>query len=239
MSLTINQAANDLLSKLGIEVYANASTLALQDVVTAINGAMQLLQTAGEDYFTRDITTISVNAGTSYFVLNQGIQSIIGPLLLDNLIPLRELESQGEVDQFDRIYQGSSNYGANTGTPFAYFAKYIYNGQTAGDISGIELWLCPVPTSNHTVKLEVVLDAVPYAVSDLNPGTALLPVAQNYAESILLPIARLLVTRSSQFSRPDLLQQLTADGEVAMKRLGLSGGAPPEDPQLPARKSQG
>jgi hypothetical protein len=66
--------------------------------------------------------------------------------------------------------------------------------------------------------------------------TAYLPVAQNYSESILLPIARMLVTRSSQFSRPDLLPQLTEDYKTAMQRLGLAGGWPNARQPLPERK---
>jgi hypothetical protein len=51
-------------------------------------------------------------------------------------------------------------------------------------------------------------------------------VAQNYTESVFLPIARMLVTRSSQFSRPDLRPQLTEDFQRAMGLLSTVGGFP-------------
>jgi hypothetical protein len=238
MSLTINQAALDLLSKLGIEVYGDAPALALQDVATAMNGAMQMLQDAGEDYFTRDTLTLSISAGTSYYRLPANIQSVIGPVLLDGSVPLRALESQGELDQFDRIYLGGTGYGANAGDPMAYFPRYIYNGATAGDIVGVEMLFCPVPAGTHTVQMDVVLDAPSYTVADLT-ATTVIPVAQNYTESIFLPIARMLVMRSSQFSRPELLPQLTSDAQVAMQRLGIAGGFPDVVQDNPPRKTKG
>lgn len=224
--LTIIQARNDLLSKLGIEDAAEASALALQDVVVAINGAMQMLQTAGEEYFTRQLLTLTLAVGTAIYNVPLSMQAVLGPVRWNDTKPLRALTSRGEYDQFARTFLGEPEYGVGEdGDPIAYWPDYKRSG-TAGDICAVTINLAPAPAAPPgTLVVEVVNDAPSYVVADLTLTTAL-PVAQNYTESIFLPIARMLVTRSSQFSRPDLLEQLTADANVAMQRLGLAGGFP-------------
>ncbi len=227
MSLTIVQTRNDLLSKLGIEDATLAPALALQDVVIAINGAMQMLQTAGQDYFTRETVTLTLAAGTSIYTVPASMQAVIGPVRWNDLKPLRALTSEGEFDQFARIFRGLTGYGVGPdGDPIAYFVKYLRVSNQGGDICGITVRLAPAPAAPAgTLVVEIVNDAPAYVVADLS-STAALPVAQNYTESIFLPIARLLVTRSSTFSRPNLLPQLQEDGLRAMQMLGVSGGFP-------------
>ena len=237
MSLTVIQARNDLLSKLGITDAAEASALTLQDVVVALNGAGQMLQTAGQEYFTRERITVGVYAGTSIYPINRSVQTVIGPALLDDGKPLRGLESQGQYDQFDRIFMGGTGYGPGDGEPKAYWVDYQKDGNT-GDICDINIWLAPKPEDAHTLTINVVNDWIEYVVADLD-STAELPVAQNYTESIFLPIARMLITRSAQFSRPDLLPQLTADAQRAFAKLGVSGGFPVEEQVYPPRKTVG
>lgn len=225
MSLTVAQVYADLLSKLGIESTVGVSTLVQTDCVVAINGAMQMLQTAGEDYFTRQVLTVTLSAGTAIYSVPASMQAVLGPVKWGTK-PLRALNSQGEYDQFARIFLGDDEYGVGTdGDPIAYWPRYLRDG-TEGDICGVTILLAPAPTTPAgTLSVEVVNDAPAYVVADLDSDDEL-PVAQNYTETIFLPIARMLVTRSSQFSRPDLLEQLTADAQAAMARLGLSGGFP-------------
>lgn len=227
MSLQLIQARNDLLSKLGIEDASLASALALQDVVVAINGAMQILQTAGQDYFTREQITLALAAGTSLFTVPASVQAVVGPVRWNNTKPLLALGSRGEYDQFARIFHGDSEFGVgDDAEPEAYWVRTT-KGASVGDICTVTIMLAPAPLAPAgTLTLEVINDATSYVVADLAAGTALLPVAQNYTESIFLPLARMLVTRSSQFSRPDILPQLTQDFKMAMDRLGLSGGFP-------------
>jgi hypothetical protein len=237
MSLTIVQARNDLLSKLGIEVAADASQLTLQDVVVALNGAGQMLQTAGQDYFTREEIVVGIYAGTSIYPINRNVQAVLGPVRLDNEKPLEGLESQGQYDQYDRIFRGGSSYGPGSGEPEAYWPKYLKEGDT-GDICDVQLYVAPTPIAPGSLTIEVVNDWQELVVADLDDTTEL-PVAQNYTESIFLPIARALVMRSSQFSRPDLAKMLQADADVAMQRLGVSGGFPNEAQPRPPRRTEG
>lgn len=237
MALTVAQAYADLLSKLGIESTVGVSALVQQDCVVAINGAMQILQTAGQDYFTRERMTLTLGAGTAVYNIARSLQAVLGPVRWNDTKPLRGLTSQGELDQFARIFLGESGYGSGAqGDPIAYWVDYLRSG-TEGDVCAVTVTLAPAPDAAGTLVLEVVNDAPAYDTSDLT-STDDLPVAQNYTESIFLPIARMLVTRSSQFSRPDLLEQLTADYQVAMARLGLAGGFPNAEQPAPTRATQ-
>lgn len=226
MALTINQVYLDLLSKLGIEDSTLATSLQQQDCVIAINGAMQALQTAGEDYFTRQKISVNIQAGTAMYALPQTIQNVIGPVRWNDSQPLHALNSRGEIDQFDRIFLGSTTYGAASGAPFAYWIENLRAASVvSGDANQVNLWLAPNPNVSGTVAIEVVNDAPSYGTSDLTTS-AYLPIAQNYTESLFLPIARMLITVSSAFARPELLDRLTADYQNAISRLGMAGGFP-------------
>ncbi len=240
MSLTIKQTRDDLLSKLGIEDSSTASALALQDVVIAINGAMQMLQTAGQDFFTRQFLTIPLLAGTTFYSIDN-VQSILGPVRWNDSKPLRELESRGEIDQFARIFLSDTAYGTGVpADPEACFFEAVRNSSSAGNITQLHLFLAPIPAAiaPGSVTMEVVNDAVSYSVGDLS-STVVLPVAQNYTESVFLPVARMLITRSHLFSRPDILEGLTADYQNAMARLATVGGFPDAVQPEPDRKTKG
>lgn len=240
--LTLPQVANDLLSKLGIEGSdpSQAPALAQQDVVIAINGAMQRLQTAGEDFFTRQTIILTLGAGTSVYTIGQAVQQVIGPIRLNNQIPLKPLSSRGQLDQFDRFFLGAADYGAAPGVPIAYWVETKNNGNATGNIEQINIYPVPVPTgpSPGTLYVEVIDTAPAYAVTDLVNTGITLPIAQNYTEAIFLPIARYLITRSSQFSRQELMPGLTQDYQDAMTRLGYAGGFPIPDQDIKTRNSQ-
>ena len=236
--LQIIQVRNDLLSKLGIEDATTAPALALQDVVIAMNGAMQMLQTAGQDFFTRQSLTIGLTVGTSFYTLPSSVQSVIGPIRWNNLKPLVALTSRGQLDQYQRIYNDGTAYGVGTGDPEAYWVENVRNSLSSGDINQVNIWLAPNPASSPgSITVEVVNDAVNYSVGDL-ASTVVVPVAQNYTESIFLPIARMLITRSYLFSRPDILAGLTADYQQAIATLAAKGGFPNATQPAPNREVQ-
>lgn len=230
--LTINQVRDDLLSKLSMP--ASTDQQALQDVVIAMNHALQLLQTAGEYYFTRQKLLVPFSAGTAVVALAQNIQSIIGPGRWNDSISLRALISRGEYDQFDRIYLGSATFGVATGVPMAYFIEDVRVGNI-GDIVQTNIYLCPKPALAGSLAIDVIPDAPSYSTADFTPGTALIPVAQNYTESVFLPIARMNITHSAYWSRPDLVPQLQVDYDRAMAHLISVGGFPDIGHPDPAR----
>lgn len=236
--LNIVQVRNDLLSKLSIEDPSQASALVLQDCVIAINGSLQMLQVAGQDFFTRETISLPYTAGTALYSLSKSVQTIIGPARWNDSKPLRALNSRGELDQFDRIFMGVSDYGTALGTPEAYWVENTRDGND-GDIDQIKIYLAPLPSTPGSLYIDVVNDAPTYTTADFTAGTAILPVAQDYTESVFLPIARLLVTRSSVFSRPDILPSLQADFDRALATLGTVGGFPNAVQPAPKREVSG
>lgn len=236
--LTIVQVRDDLLSKLSIEVPATATAGALQDCVIAINQGLQFLQTAGQDFFTRETISLNFTAGTALYAIAKSVQTVIGPARWNGSKPLRALTSRGELDQFDRIFLGVSDYGAALGEPEAYFVENIRSG-TSGDIDQINLYLAPKPLTAGYVEIDVINDAPNYTAADFTAGTAVIPVAQNYTESVFLPLARLMVTRSSFFSRPDILDALQKDYDQAHATLATVGGFPNAVQPSPPREVKG
>jgi hypothetical protein len=240
MAMTIQAVAIDLLSKLGLDLTdpTTADTISQQDVIVAMNAAFQRLQTAGEDYFTRQIETVPIIAGTSIYTLAPSVQNILGPIRLNNQIPLKALTSKGEVDQFDRIFEGQSDYGSGPGQPIAYYVESLFNLASAGDIDTINIYLCPVPTAPGFLSIEYINNSISFTTAMIG-GTTIIPCAQNYTESIFLPIARMFITRSRLFSRPDILEGIKDDYQLAMQILGMAGGFPPEAEGTPDRETTG
>lgn len=220
--LTIAQAANDLFDKLGI-TYASATSQQIQDVMVAINESLQILQTAGQEYFLRTKPSLTITAGIQSYPLDAATQAVLGPVKLANGKPLSVLRTKGQLDQFARIFKGSIAYGAGVGEPEAYYVEFVRNTNSAGDIVGVNLYLAPIPTANSTMVVETVVGAP--TVTDVT-ATTVLPIAQNYTEGLFLPLARYLVSLSSSFSRPDLRDQLQTDYQRATSQLPKAGGFP-------------
>ena len=233
MALTVQSAAIDLLSKLGIEVTDPTTVTALQqqDVIVAINWAGQTLMRAGQDFFTREPMTIGLVNGQQEYTISTGttgftVQAVLGPLRLNNQVPLAALTSRGELDEFDRIFLGAADYGAAQGVPIAYFVEYLNNNQPAGNIEEINVYFCPIPATNPGfVVAECVFGWTNYTTAQIG-STSQLPVAMDYTESVFLPLARMAITRSSQFNRLELKDSLESDGQAALAQLATVGGFP-------------
>lgn len=246
MGLTVKAAAIDLLSKLGMETTDPTSVSALiqQDVIIAINWAGQQLQRAGQDFFTRQPTTIGLVNGVQEYTLSTGtsgfaVQAVLGPLRLNNKVPLAALASRGELDEFDRIFLGQADYGSSPGVPIAYWIEFLNNNQPAGNIEEINVWFCPIPSTNPgLVVAEVVFGWTNFTPTQIG-STAELPVAMDYTESVFLPLARLAITRSSQFSRMELKDSIEEDGQKALEQLATAGGFPNVEQDGPERAVKG
>jgi hypothetical protein len=217
---------DDLLRKLGIESAASASAGMLADVLEAMNHAQQTLWTAGPDYFTRTQTSVTLVDGTQTYSLAATVQSVLGPVRLPSGRTLRALESRAELDNFGLLYLGQTSPEVAAGTPVAYFVENLY--QTGADPVLIKLHVVPKPNAGAagTAVVEGVSDCVIFASADLT-STDPLPVAQQYVESLFLPLARQALTRSTYFSATDLEKKIEADFQEAMRTLGLAGGFPP------------
>lgn len=217
---------DDLLRKLGIESAGSASAGMLADVLAAMNYAQQTLWMAGPDYFTRTQIDLVLQEDVAVYTLANSVQSVLGPLRLPSGRTLRALESRSEFDNFGLLYLGQTAAEVEAGMPLAYFVESL--NQTGDDPVKIKIHVVPAPDSESagSAQLDGVADCMLFATADLS-ATTVLPVAQQYVESLFLPLARKALTRSTYFSATDLQEKIDADFEEAVAMLRRAGGFPP------------
>jgi hypothetical protein len=218
---------DDLLRKLGVETAGSASAAMLADVLDAMNYAQQTLWMAGPDYFTRTQLDLALVAGTAVYTLGSTVQSVLGPFRLPSGRTLRALESRSEFDNFGMLYLGQTTPEVDAGTPLAYFVESL--NQSGDDPVKIRIHVTPAPDSSAagTATIDGVSECTLFATADL-AGTGVLPVAQQYVETLFLPLARKRLTRSTYFSATDLQSKIDDDFEEAVAMLRRAGGFPPE-----------
>jgi hypothetical protein len=214
---------DDLLRKLGIESAGSASASVLADVLAAMNYAQQTLWMAGPDYFTRSQISLALTDGVSAYTLADTVQSVLGPLRLPSGRTLRALGSRSEFDNFGMLYLGQLSPAVDAGTPLAYFVESL--NQAGPEPGKIKIHVIPKPSgaSAGSAVLDGVVECTSYVSTDLT-STDVLPIAQQYTESLFLPLARKAIMRSTYFSAKDLAQQIEADFEEALAMLRKAGG---------------
>lgn len=217
---------DDLLRKLGIETAGSASAGMLADVLAAMNYAQQTMWMAGPDYFTRSRIDVVLVDGTDVYTLGTSVQSVLGPMRLPSGRTLRALESRSEFDNFGMMYLGQTSPTVEDGTPLAFFVESL--NQAGDDPVKINIHVVPAPDSDSagTATIDGVLECTQLVTADL-AGTTVLPVAQQYVESLFLPLARKAITRSSYFAATEMQAKIDADFEEAVAMLRRAGGFPP------------
>jgi hypothetical protein len=221
------EVRDDLLRKLGIESVGSASAAMIEDVRNAFNYAQQTLWMAGPDYFNRTQIDVALVAGTSEYALADSVQSVLGPVRLPSGRTLRALESRSELDNFGLLYLGQTSPTVASGTPLAYFVEGLY--QAGNDPVRLRLHLVPAPdvtAASGNAVVEGVSECTLFSTADV-AGTSTLPVAQQYVETLFLPLARKAISRSVYFSAVDTQEKIDADFKEAMTVLGRAGGFPP------------
>ena len=226
-----------LLRHLGIETVGSASAAMLEDVRDAMNYAEQTLWMAGPDYFTRTQTSVTLVAGTAAYTLADTVQGVLGPVRTAGGRTLRALESRSEFDNFWMLYMGQTSPTVVAGTPLAYFVENIY--EAGDDPVLIKIHFVPKPDSTAATEgaavVEGVSDCTLFSTADI-AGTSVLPVAQQYVETLFLPLARKRIARSVYFSSQELDAKIEADFLEAMAVLSRAGGFPPVADESKAKR---
>lgn len=228
-AMTLSALRDDLLRKLGYTV-GTAPASALEDVATSLNWAFQTMWQAGESWFLRETLSLTLLAGTGVYALPDSVRSVLGPVRGRTGVPLRRLESRGEVTDYGLLYLGQFTRTLTNGAPQSYF---IEHGRKSGnDSHAVRCFIVPAPDAqavlDHSpLEVEGVSECPAYTAADLSASTVV-PVADQFTESILLPLARLAVTRSELFSRPETLARIQSDAAQAMRALGAQSPAADE-----------
>lgn len=197
--MKVNEAIDSMYEVFGIPNNASAPDIMRRRIFNDLNSAMQLLWTKGHrllDYYTRGEETITVTANQKETLLSDNIQSVLGPVRRADGMLLRPIRTRGEYDNYASIYAGSITALAGA-PPQAYFIDQ--NRGTAPDATSLSIFVVPVPTVNTTLTLEVSLRAPAFTTADYTNQTQI-PIPHNYAETLLLPIARYLVCSSLFFA---------------------------------------
>lgn len=201
--MTVAQAIDSIYEVFGIPNNAAAPEIMRRRIFNDLNSAMQLLWSKGHrflDFYTRKEISVTISANTDNSALIDDIQSVIGPVrrASDNIL-LRPISSRGEFEAFHSIYAGSLTALANS-APQAYFIEAL-RPDSGADATSLKIYVVPKPTTNATLYMAVALKAPTFTINDYSasPSTSI-PIPHNYAETLLLPIARYLASSSLFFA---------------------------------------
>lgn len=217
--MTVVEAFTNAIQLLNIESGDNSPVYIRERVIADLNAALQTMAT-GLDYFNREPITLEVSVATPTSDFPADTLHVFGPVRLGNGAPLSEIKTRGEFDQFAQVYLGYLS-SAPSGQPVGYFVEQL---NRAGDPNSAKsvLRVTPLPSETHDVELEISRLPETFAVADLSDPSPDIPVPQNFAESILLPILRWNVRTSHFFDYPEMLPSMEAEFIAAMTQLGLA-----------------
>ena len=220
--MNVTQAIDSIYEVFGIPNNASAPDIMRRRIFNDLNSALQLIWSKWHrllDYYTRRSITATITANTSSVVLDDSVEAVLGPVRRPDGVGLRPIRTQGEYDSFASIYAGSLT--ALTGAPpQAYFADQERPDPDSSDSTKITMYVVPSPTINTVLSVEVSIKAPAFTTSDYT-SQSLIPIPHNYAETLLLPIARYLSSSSLFFADKSKQREplLKAEYDRALKTL--------------------
>lgn len=221
--MNVTQAIDSIYEVFGIPNNASAPEIMRRRIFNDLNSALQLIWTKGHrllDYYTRRSVTATITANQNSVVLDDSVEAVLGPVKrVSDGVGLRPIRTRGEYDSFASIYAGSLT--ALTGAPpQAYFAEEKRPSPDQADATKITLFVVPTPTANTDLSVEASIRAPAFTTADYSSGTPI-PIPHNYAETLLLPIARYLSSSSLFFADKSKQREplLKAEYERALKTL--------------------
>ena len=223
MGLTVAQVVADLRLKLGVMPGYAPPDGADADCISAINWALQVISKSGGQYFNRESISVTLVDDQREYALSADVMDVLGPILPAGSRMLRKVEALAAIEQFGQIYLGQQNAVMANGAPMAF---HVRDARTSGgDSHSISLFIAPAPdasavTAHSPLRVDGVKVCPRYTEASIISGTVV-PIADGYAEALLLPLARMQVTRSHLFSRPELLARIQEDASMAMQMLGI------------------
>jgi hypothetical protein len=225
--VNIGDILKDAVGVFGFKDAASAPQQALDRALNDINGAIQQITNAGEDFFGREEMTVTLIADTESYVLAKNVQTVLKPARLSDGTVLRELTARGQLLQFGQVFQGQLGGTVAAGKPIAYFVESLRDtADTTGDNVAITVRVLPKPATSWaaavTLLLNVIRQPALFTAGQLSTGTALLEIPHKYVESIFLPLMRYNLSGSYLFQDKNKKAQIDADYERALALLGKS-----------------
>ena len=227
--MTLKEIRDNALRMLWLENPSTAPDYIFEDVTTAINAAFQLLWQTPKDYFRKQEITVTVpDAG--HVVLDNSIQEVIGPVWVaaENDREVHRILDQSDWNQLYQRYFGKSTEGEAITAGVARVSYYFLRerAQVGEDNVNLRLDVKPPPASGATVSVTLLASTQPQVktVAEIQTldGTETVGMPHKYVETILLPVVRMMATRSHFFWEKDKLPLIQQDAAQALAMLGLS-----------------
>jgi hypothetical protein len=217
--LTLRHVFENVCQILDLENLQLVPTYIRYRVLSDINAALQMIQTSGRDYFTRERTMVALVEGTAAYALDQTVLNVLLPARLTDGTPLLELETRGEYDRFGQIYLSRIDP-APEGKPMAIYLDRTRQG--GNDPVKLQALFAPTPDDAYTAELEISRVPPVFTLDQVSDPSPVVPIAHGFTESILLPIARWNVRTSHFFRRHEMLPDMEAQYRAALEQLGIS-----------------
>lgn len=226
--LTLPALYADALAVVGLYDPAKAPAFMRDRALADINGALQLMQLAGEDFYSREEITVTIPANAGSVNLPETVQRVLEPVRMNNR-PLIKLETRSQLHDFGALYFGTIST-LDPAPPVAYFVEGTRT--TGNDPVSLRFYVVPTPEEATPLTVPVVLEPPVYAVADVSNSAIVPPVPHKYHETILRPLVRYSMATSSFYSESDAgrLPDLRADYQRALSLLGMAAPAMPAPP---------
>lgn len=226
--LTLPALYADALAVVGLYDPAKAPAFMRDRALADINGALQLMQLAGEDFYSREEITVTIPANTGSVNLPETVQRVLEPVRMNNR-PLIKLETRSQLHDFGALYFGTIST-LDPAPPVAYFVEGTRT--TGNDPVSLRFYVVPTPEESTPLTVPVVQEPPVYAVADVSNSAIVPPVPHKYHETILRPLVRYSMATSSFYSESDAgrLPDLRADYQRALSLLGMAAPAMPPPP---------
>lgn len=224
-SMNIGKIASDIAQVWGFPAFSNVPPFGQERIRIDINMAIQQMQDCGEDFYGREEIEVTLVAGTSEYELANSVQSVLDPVKLLDETPLRKLTTRGQMLYYGQLFKNRLNNDVPDGPPEAYFVETLRETSDSEDNVRTIMHFLPAPTSGDLANkpvVPVIKVANLFSAAQLTAGTATLPVAHRYIESILLPLARYNATTCFLFYKGESMPKYETDYLRALQLLGAA-----------------
>ena len=227
--LTLPALYADALAVVGLYDPAKAPAFMRDRALADINGALQLMQLAGEDFYSREEIPVTIPEGIFSVALPGAVQRVLEPIRTSTGRHLIRLETRSQFQDFASLFYGVTS-DLDPGPPIAYFVEGTRT--TGNDPVSLRLYVVPTPEESTPLTVPVVQEPPVYAVADVSNTSIVPPVPHKYHETILRPLVRYSMATSSFYSESDAgrLPDLRADYQRALSLLGMAAPAMPAPP---------
>ena len=232
--MDLKELRDNILRLLWLERDTIVPSYIFEDVTTAINSALQLLWTTPKDYFRKQELTATIAASSDNVTLPDNIQEVVGPLWIgaENDRELQRIEDQSDWNNFWQRFYGVTSAPSSLGNKIHFYFLRERN-QSGAESVQVTLEVKPTPTVETVISYLASAEAPSYEVSTINSlsGGEVIGMPHKYVESLLLPIARWMATRSHYFFDTEKIDLIQQDAARALQMLDLS------DPTLGTQSS--